>query len=172
MSRATGLHEPPGQLPFHETVPAYPLPRAQAGPASMFEKETPVLGTAKLQIKSYLKGSRTKFSLPTKMVGTPFQLSVWKALKTIPYGSTISYLELAKLIGDKKAVRAVAAANGANAIALMIPCHRVIGSNNKLVGYAGGLPVKKRLLKLEIPTKEDIDEFFTSNLRTCKASLT
>ena len=92
------------------------------------------------------------------MVGTPFQLSVWKALKTIPYGSTISYLELAKLIGDKKAVRAVAAANGANGIALMIPCHRVIGSNNKLVGYAGGLPVKKRLLKLEMSHSHNPNE--------------
>jgi methylated-DNA-[protein]-cysteine S-methyltransferase len=126
--------------------------------AVYFEKETPVLRTAKLQIKSYLKGSRTKFSLPTKMVGTPFQLSVWKALKTIPYGSTISYIELAKLIGDKKAVRAVAVANGANGIALMIPCHRVIGSNNKLVGYAGGLPVKKRLLKLEMSHSQNPNE--------------
>lgn len=111
--------------------------------AVYFEKETPVLRIAKLQIKSYLKGSRTKFTLPTKMVGTPFQLSVWKALKTIPYGTTISYLELSKLIGNKKAVRAVAAANGANAIALMIPCHRIIGSNNKLVVMQVGYPLKK-----------------------------
>ena len=126
--------------------------------AVYFEKEIPVLRLARLQIKAYLRGSRTKFSLPTKMVGTPFQLSVWKALKTIPYGTTISYLELAKLIGDNKAVRAVAAANGANAIALMIPCHRVIGSNNKLVGYAGGLAVKKRLLKLEMSHSQNPNE--------------
>jgi methylated-DNA-[protein]-cysteine S-methyltransferase len=92
------------------------------------------------------------------MVGTPFQLSVWKALKTIPYGTTISYLELSKLIGNKKAVRAVAAANGANAIALMIPCHRIIGSNNKLVGYAGWLTVKKRLLKLEMSHSQNPNE--------------
>jgi len=126
--------------------------------ATYFEKEIPVLRAARLQIKAYLRGSRTKFSLPTKMVGTPFQLSVWKALKTIPYGRTISYLELANRIGNEKAVRAVAAANGANALALMIPCHRVIGSNSKLVGYAGGVSVKKRLLKLELKHSHNPNE--------------
>ena len=85
-------------------------------------------------------------------------MSVWKALKTIPYGRTISYLELAKRIGNEKAVRAVAAANGANALALMIPCHRVIGSNSKLVGYAGGVSVKKRLLKLELKHSHNPNE--------------
>ena len=83
------------------------------------------------------------------MVGTPFQCSVWRALQTIPYGTTLSYLELAQQIGDRKAVRAVATANGVNALALIIPCHRVIGSTNKLVGYAGGISIKKKLLKLE-----------------------
>ena len=126
--------------------------------AVYFEKETPVIRAAQLEIKSYLKGSRTKFSLPIEMLGTPFQLSVWKALQAIPYGSTISYLELAKKIGDNKAVRAVAAANGANALALIIPCHRVIGSNNKLVGYAGGIIVKKRLLKLEMLHSQNPNE--------------
>lgn len=126
--------------------------------AVYFEKETPVIRAAQLQIKSYLKGSLTKFSLPIEMIGTSFQLSVWKALLTIPYGSTISYLELAQKIGDKKAVRAVAAANGANALALMIPCHRVIGSNNKLMGYAGGIPVKKKLLNLEMSQSQNPNE--------------
>jgi methylated-DNA-[protein]-cysteine S-methyltransferase len=126
--------------------------------AIYFEKETSFLREAQLQITAYLNGTRKDFTLPIKMVGTPFQCIVWKALKTVPYGSTISYLELAKLIGNKKAVRAVAAANGANAIALMIPCHRVIGSNNKLVGYAGGLPVKKRLLQLELTDSQDQNE--------------
>ncbi|MDG1374369.1 MAG: MGMT family protein [Flavobacteriaceae bacterium] len=83
------------------------------------------------------------------IVGTSFQKEVWKALLTIPYGCTLSYLELAQKIEDEKAVRAVATANGANAIALVIPCHRVIGSDNKLVGYTGGIAVKKRLLSLE-----------------------
>ena len=126
--------------------------------AVYFEKETPLITEARLQIKAYLNGTRKAFTLPIKMVGTPFQLSVWKALQTISYGTTMSYLELAKQIGDEKAVRAVATANGANAIALIIPCHRVIGSDNKLVGYAGGLPVKKRLLKLEIAHSENPNE--------------
>ena len=126
--------------------------------AVYYEKEMPLMRTARLQVKAYLNGTRDEFTLPIKMVGTPFQVSVWNDLKTISYGTTMSYLELAKQIGDEKAVRAVATANGANAIALIIPCHRVIGSDNKLVGYAGGLPVKKRLLKLEIAHSENPNE--------------
>jgi methylated-DNA-[protein]-cysteine S-methyltransferase len=83
------------------------------------------------------------------MVGTDFQKSVWEALMKIPYGKTASYLDIAKFINKKKAVRAVASANGANSISLIIPCHRIIGSNGELVGYGGGVPVKKRLLKIE-----------------------
>ena len=133
--------------------------RLQTGLNAMyFEKETPLLRAARLQIKAYLNGTRDEFALPIKMVGTPFQVSVWNALKTISYGTTMSYLELAQQIGDEKAIRAVAAANGANALALIIPCHRVIGSNNKLVGYAGGLPVKKNLLNLERAHSENPDE--------------
>tara|TARA_B110000967_G_scaffold108703_1_gene111402 strand:+ start:101 stop:655 length:555 start_codon:yes stop_codon:yes gene_type:complete len=133
--------------------------RIQTGLNAVYlEKETPLLRSARLQVKAYLNGTRDEFTLPIKMVGTPFQFSVWKALQTIPYGTTMSYLELAKQIGDEKAVRAVATANGANAIAVIIPCHRVIGSNNKLVGYAGGLPVKKRLLELELAHYQNPDE--------------
>lgn len=117
--------------------------------AMFYEKETPLARTTHLQIKNFLDGRRHKFKFPFRMVGTSFQKNVWKALLTIPYGSTRSYLEIAQKIGDKKAVRAVANANGANALALIIPCHRVIGSDNKLIGYAGGLAVKKRLLSLE-----------------------
>jgi len=83
------------------------------------------------------------------MVGTDFQKSVWNALMRVPYGATSTYLQLAKDIDNEKAVRAVASANGANSIGLIIPCHRIIGSDGELVGYGGGLPVKKRLLKLE-----------------------
>ena len=83
------------------------------------------------------------------MVGTDFQKKVWEALLNVPYGPTLSYLQLAKNIKNEKVVRAVAAANGANSMAIIIPCHRIIGSNGELVGYAGGLPIKKRLLKLE-----------------------
>ncbi|MDG1384985.1 MAG: methylated-DNA--[protein]-cysteine S-methyltransferase [Flavobacteriaceae bacterium] len=126
--------------------------------AIYFEKETPLLRTVRLEIQAYLKGDRNQFSLAIKMVGSPFQLSVWNALLTIPYGTTISYLELAHQIGNKKAIRAVASANGANAIALIIPCHRVIGATNKLVGYAGGLSIKKRLLKLELAYSQNPEE--------------
>ena len=133
--------------------------RLQTGLNAVYlEKETPLLRTARLQIKAYLNGTRDEFTLPIKMVGTPFQVNVWNALKTIPYGTTMSYLELAQQIGDEKAIRAVAAANGANALALIIPCHRVIGSNNKLVGYAGGLQVKIRLLQLELAHTENPNE--------------
>jgi len=83
------------------------------------------------------------------MVGTDFQKRVWEALLRVPFGTTSTYLQLAKNIKNEKAVRAVAAANGANSMSIIIPCHRIIGSNGKLVGYAGGLPIKKQLLKLE-----------------------
>ena len=92
------------------------------------------------------------------MVGSSFQLKVWNALLAIPYGTTISYLELAQHLGNKNAVRAVASANGANAIALIVPCHRVIGATNKLVGYAGGLSTKKKLLKLELAFSRNPEE--------------
>lgn len=101
------------------------------------------------QLDEYLRGDRNKFDIPLLMVGTKFQKNVWNALMKIPYGLTSTYLQLAENINSKKAVRAVAGANGANAISVIIPCHRVIGSNGELVGYAGGLPVKKRLLELE-----------------------
>ncbi len=101
------------------------------------------------QLDEYLLGDRKKFDIPLLMVGTQFQKNVWNALMKVPHGCTSTYLQLAEKVNNKKAVRAVAGANGANAIGLIIPCHRIIGSNGKLVGYAGGLPVKKRLLKLE-----------------------
>ncbi|KHE90793.1 MAG: methylated-DNA--[protein]-cysteine S-methyltransferase [Candidatus Scalindua rubra] len=113
------------------------------------EKNDDVLSKARVQLDEYLNGDRISFDIPVLMVGTDFQKSVWNALVKIPYGETASYLDIAKLINKEKAVRAVAAANGANSISLIIPCHRIIGSNGELVGYGGGVPVKKRLLKLE-----------------------
>jgi len=101
------------------------------------------------QLDEYLHGDRSRFDIPLLMAGTEFQKSVWNALIKVPYGHTSTYLQLAENVNNKKAVRAVASANGANAISLIIPCHRIIGSNGDLVGYAGGLPVKKRLLELE-----------------------
>ena len=101
------------------------------------------------QLEEYLDGERTAFDIALEMVGTDFQQSVWNTLITIPYGDTWSYADLAKHLGDANAFRAVASANGANAIAVIIPCHRVIGSDGSLTGYAGGLPAKKKLLTLE-----------------------
>ena len=117
--------------------------------ADFVEKNDDVLSKARVQLDEYLNGDRTSFDIPVLMVGTDFQKSVWEALMKIPYGKTASYLDIAKFINKEKAVRAVASANGANSISLIIPCHRIIGSNGELVGYGGGVPVKKRLLKLE-----------------------
>ncbi len=107
------------------------------------------LRALKKQLKEYFKGKRTEFSLPLITSGTDFQLTVWDVLKKIPYGKTISYLEQAKSIKNPGAVRAVAGANGSNRIAIIIPCHRVIGSDGDLVGYGGGLEKKKWLIDHE-----------------------
>src|SRR5258708_3602809 len=101
------------------------------------------------QLRDYWAGNLRDFDLPLAPQGTPFQLTVWKALCAIPYGATISYGELARRIGNVHASRAVGLANGSNPIAIVIPCHRVIGSNGKLTGYGGGLPIKQNLLALE-----------------------
>ena len=117
--------------------------------AKYIERNDDVLDLTKQQLNEYFSGDRTKFDIPLLMIGTDFQKRVWEALMAVPYGVTSSYLELAKNIDNHKAVRAVASANGANAMSIIIPCHRVIGSDGNLVGYAGGLAAKKRLLKLE-----------------------
>jgi methylated-DNA-[protein]-cysteine S-methyltransferase len=101
------------------------------------------------QLRAYFAGELEAFDLALSPAGTPFQLSVWKRLCEIPYGETISYGELARRIGNPKASRAVGLANGSNPIPIVIPCHRVIGSNGKLTGYGGGLPIKEKLLALE-----------------------
>lgn len=101
------------------------------------------------QLTEYFAGTRTAFDIDVAPQGTEFQRRVWQALREIPYGETISYGELARRLGDVKAVRAVGLANGANPIAIVIPCHRVIGANGSLVGFGGGLPTKRALLDLE-----------------------
>ncbi len=108
-----------------------------------------VLEKTREQLEEYLNEDRRKFNIPLLMVGTNFQKSVWKSLMEVSYATTSTYLQLAKNINNANAVRAVANANGANAINIIIPCHRIIGSNGELVGYGGGLPIKKKLLKLE-----------------------
>ncbi|HXL22449.1 MAG TPA: methylated-DNA--[protein]-cysteine S-methyltransferase [Candidatus Dormibacteraeota bacterium] len=101
------------------------------------------------QLDAYFAAELKDFDLPLLLEGTAFQLSVWRSLRTIPYGGTISYLQLAEKIGNPKAVRAVGLANGSNPIPIIIPCHRVIGSNGSLTGFGGGLPAKQKLLALE-----------------------
>ena len=101
------------------------------------------------QMREYFKRERKDFDLPLEIIGTDFQKKVWNELSKIPYGETISYGELANRMGDKNLMRAVAAANGANPIPIIIPCHRVIGTDGSLTGYGGGLDVKKKLLELE-----------------------
>jgi methylated-DNA-[protein]-cysteine S-methyltransferase len=108
-----------------------------------------VLLEAERQLNEYFAGNRKQFSVPLEFEGTEFQKAVWNALLTIPYGETRSYGEIAAQIGNPKAVRAVGAANGKNPISIIAPCHRVIGSNGKLVGFAGGLDAKSCLLKIE-----------------------
>jgi len=117
--------------------------------AEYVEESSEVIEKTIKEMKEYFAGERKVFDIPLLMVGTDFQKSVWEGLIQVPYGTTASYLELSRNIGNEKAVRAVATANGANSISIMIPCHRIIGSNGDLVGYAGGLPVKKQLLDLE-----------------------
>ena len=104
---------------------------------------------AERQLREYFGGERESFSVPLRLVGTAFQLSVWQALKKIPYGRTRSYREIARSIGRPTATRAVGAANGQNPLPIFVPCHRVIGSNGSLTGFGGGLDVKLALLRLE-----------------------
>lgn len=110
---------------------------------------TPLLAETMRQLDEYFAGKRRDFDLPLAPKGTPFQQSVWAALLQIPYGTTASYGQIAAAVGNPKASRAVGMANNRNPISIIIPCHRVIGSDGSLVGYGGGLPIKKQLLELE-----------------------
>ena len=114
----------------------------EAGTSEIIEK------TSK-ELDEFFAGERREFDIPLLFVGTDFQKAVWNELLKIPYGKTISYAEMARKIGMPKAVRAVANANGANAISILAPCHRVIGSDHSLTGYGGGLPAKRTLLEIE-----------------------
>jgi methylated-DNA-[protein]-cysteine S-methyltransferase len=123
--------------------------RHPARPESSWTEDRVPLNDGIRQLHAYFGGELEKFDLPLAPEGTPFQLGVWRSLCGIPYGETISYGELAGRIGNPKASRAVGLANGSNPIPIVIPCHRVIGSNGKLTGYGGGLPIKEKLLALE-----------------------
>ncbi len=129
--------------------------------AKFIERETSTNNLAIDQLNEYFDSRRKAFDIPLLMVGTVFQKSVWEELLKVPFGKTETYLGLSRKMGDENAIRAVANANGANAISIMVPCHRIIGSKGEMVGYAGGLPVKKKLLELESGRKfpEQMDLF-------------
>ncbi len=112
-------------------------------------QRTPLTERVAAQVDEYLTGERAQFDFPYELHGTPFQLAVWQALGEIPYGQTRTYQEIANAIGRPRAVRAVGAAIGKNPLQIVVPCHRVIGTNGSLTGYAGGLVMKKTLLDLE-----------------------
>lgn len=118
-------------------------------PACARNDDNAVLREAAAQLQSYFNGTLYQFNLPLEMRGTDFQMRVWGVLKAIPYGETRSYRQIAEAVGAPRAVRAVGAANGRNPIPILVPCHRVIGADGRLVGYGGGLPLKKLLLELE-----------------------
>tara|TARA_B100001029_G_scaffold170619_1_gene166612 strand:+ start:11712 stop:12170 length:459 start_codon:yes stop_codon:yes gene_type:complete len=101
------------------------------------------------QISEYFQGTRTQFEFPLRMIGTDFQIKIWKLLSLIPFGSTIAYLKVAKEFGDSKMIRAVVSAVIKNPLSIVIPCHRIIGSDGSMVGYSGGIPIKRLLLQHE-----------------------
>jgi methylated-DNA-[protein]-cysteine S-methyltransferase len=129
-------------------------------PAGRKKNLNPLIIQCLEQLIQYFNGERRIFELPLNQPGTKFQQEVWSSLLTIPYGKTISYLDLARMVGDIKASRAVASANGKNNIAIIIPCHRVIGANRDLVGYGGGLWRKKWLLDHEAKHTYGIQTLF------------
>lgn len=122
---------------------------AELNSATKLRSDDPYLFGIFNQLKEYFAGTRKEFDVPLDVDGTDFQKRVWNELRKIPYGRTISYKTLSEKLGDVKAIRAVGKANGQNPVAIIIPCHRVIGANGSLVGYAGGLAIKEKLLHLE-----------------------
>ena len=123
--------------------------RVHTGGTAVPNDSHPVLVEARRQLEEYFAGDRLDFDLPLDPVGTPFQMQVWQTLRGIPYGSTISYGEQARRLGDPNKARAVGAANGRNPISIVVPCHRVVGSNGSLTGFGGGLGAKAWLLDHE-----------------------
>ena len=147
MSTTTIINSPIGPLTLTERDGA--LVRLSFGAHGPCDPPTPVLRRAIGQLNEYFAGTRREFDLPLAPNGTEFQLACWQALTEIPYGETRSYGEQAARIGRPDRARAVGAANGANPIAIIQPCHRVIGADGSLVGFGGGLETKRRLLDLE-----------------------
>jgi methylated-DNA-[protein]-cysteine S-methyltransferase len=148
--RLTGLRLP--EVGDDGTTTPSPAPGWQA-----LSAPTSLLGRATEQLTAYFSGELTAFALPLLLEGTEFQRKVWAALQRIPYGTTVSYGELAQELGSPGASRAVGLANGRNPVAIIVPCHRVIGADGTLTGFGGGLPCKRRLLDLEMAR----DQLFT-----------
>lgn len=123
--------------------------------AEFQEGDSPVLQQLEEELSDYFQGKRKTFDVPLLLVGTDFQKQVWHELMNIPFGETSTYLALSQKLRNEKAIRAVASANGANAISILVPCHRIIGHDGSLVGYAGGLPAKRKLLDLEMKEKSE-----------------
>jgi methylated-DNA-[protein]-cysteine S-methyltransferase len=117
--------------------------------ARLAGQDSPILADAARQLRAYFDGQLREFTIPLDLEGTPFELRVWDELRRIPYGQTRSYRQLATILGNPKATRAVGAANGKNPVGIIVPCHRVIGSDGSLTGFAAGLEFKRRLLALE-----------------------
>ncbi|MGB3154854.1 MAG: methylated-DNA--[protein]-cysteine S-methyltransferase [Chitinophagaceae bacterium] len=149
--KITGTNDYISEVSFHDTSQ-----KAEGNKKHL----PPMLINCVEQLIQYFNGQRRIFELPLHQTGTPFQQNVWSLLTQIPFGKTISYLELARKTGDTKATRAVANANGKNNIAIIVPCHMVIGSNKDLVGYAGGLWRKKWLLELEAKMAHGVQTLF------------
>ena len=136
-----------------DVPPLHNVERGSGGEASA------VLARARRQLEEYFTGARTTFDLPLDAAGSAFQQRVWDALRAIPYGTTVSYSELARRLGDVRATRAVGAANGQNPIPIMVPCHRVVGAHGELTGFGGGLERKRWLLEHEgalLPFGDDL----------------
>lgn len=138
-----------GSLTFCEEEGKITVISSQYQPETGEEKETETIQRAYAQIKEYLDGNRKTFDLPLAPKGTKFQKQVWQALSDIPYGQTRTYKEIAVAVGNPKAVRAVGMANNRNPLIVVVPCHRVIGSDGKMIGYAAGVDKKEFLLRLE-----------------------
>lgn len=149
--KISGTDEYIAGVTFHDASQKQPNHRKQM---------PPMLINCVEQLIQYFQGQRRQFELPIAQPGTAFQQEVWTELMAIPFGKTISYLELARRTGDTKATRAVANANGKNNVAIIVPCHRVIGSNKQLVGYAGGLWRKKWLLEHEAKVAWGVQTLF------------
>lgn len=127
----------------------FPRERRPVIIAAEWKSDSEFFAPIKAQLRAYFRGELRQFDLALAPVGTPFQLKVWQALRNIPYGEVVSYKALAEAVGNPKAVRAVGGANGRNPLPIVVPCHRCIGSDGSLVGFGGGLDVKKRLIDME-----------------------